>query len=222
MYISQSLHKLVTTGECSKGVLNNIDITASLYHSGAIAAYEDYYQYNLSSFDGKLILNEAEIQYSSFRWLNLKYIDLRKSNLRNSDLSDVVWEEADLAEALLGRARLNRAVLRGANFENASLNSADLLGADFSNCNFRGADLDGADIRAANFTGANCEGVIFDGDGPKDPRFLGSNFTDANLKDAIISIEQLRFSYLCRTIMPDGTVNDRDYTLVQSLMNGSI
>jgi uncharacterized protein YjbI with pentapeptide repeats len=220
MNISPSLKELVTTGKCSSGILNNIDITAGLYHSGAIAAHEDYYEYVLNKFDGKLVLNEAKMQHSSFRWLRLKYIDLRKSDLGNSDLSDVIWEEADFSEASLGRARLNRAILRGANFEKADLNSSDLLGADFSNCNFSGANLDGADIRAADFTGANCKDVIFDGDGPKDPRFLGANFTDANLEGARIDIKSLDFVYLCRTIMPDGTVSDRDCNFVQSFVQG--
>ena len=75
--------------------------------------------------------------------------------------------------------------------------------------------MDGVDIRAANFTGANCEGAIFDSDGPKDPRYLGVNFTDTNLKDAEIYIDDNKFVYFCRTIMPDGTVVDRDCDLAE-------
>jgi uncharacterized protein YjbI with pentapeptide repeats len=217
MNISQPLMKLITTGDCQDGVLDDIDIMASLYHAGAINADIDYQQFVLDRFDGKLILNGASLQKSSFRRLQLKSIDLKKAKLWQADLSDVIWEQANFAEASLGRARLNRAILRNANFENAYLESADLLGADLSDCNFSGANLDGADIRAANFTRTNCKGVIFDDDGPRDPRFLGANFTDANLEGARISPNAFESVYLCRTIMPDGTVSDRDCELVKTL-----
>jgi uncharacterized protein YjbI with pentapeptide repeats len=62
----------------------------------------------------------------------------------------------------------------------------------------------------------------FDGDGPKNSRFLGAEFTDANLEGARINIKFLNFVYLylCRTVTPDGTISDGDCKFVQSLVQG--
>lgn len=220
MNISISLMKFLTTGICEDGekcLLDKINITASLYHAGLLFANIDYQEDVLNEFNGKLSLKGASLQGASFRRLQLKSIDLKKPNLADTDLSDVIWEQANFFGSFLGGARLNRAILKGANFENAQLQNADLLGADLSNSNFTGADLDGVDIRAANLTGANCQRAIFNSDGPRDPQFLGANFTDANLKDAEIYEEDYRLVYLCRTTMPDGTVSNRDCELVENL-----
>jgi uncharacterized protein YjbI with pentapeptide repeats len=218
--ISQSLMTFCTTGICENAGLADVDITAELYHAGAISAYLDYEQYSLDKFDGKIILESANLSNASFRRLELKYINLRNAVLTNADLSDVIWENSDFFGASLTRARLNRAILRGANFENAMLPYADLLGADLSNSNFVNANLDGVDIRAANFRGTNCTGAIFNDDGPRDPLFLGADFTDANLEHAKISEGDLHWVYLCRTTMPDGKISNRDAELVANLFDG--
>lgn len=215
MKLSASLMELITTGASQNGNLEGIDILASLYHAGALFAYEDYKEYILNKFDGTLNLEGAKLQGANFRRLQLKYINLKNADLSNADLSDIIWEKADFSGATLKNARLNRAILKDANFEKADLAYADMLGADFSNSNFAGAFMDGVDIRAANFTKTNCEGVVFDSDGPKDPQYLGANFTDANLKDAEIYDIDNKFVYFCRTVMPTGTVNNRDCELLE-------
>jgi hypothetical protein len=64
-------------------------------------------------------------------------------------------------------------------------------GANLSNSNFTGAQLAQADFRGANLSGA-C--------------FVDANLVDARL-GASVNLHQAVF---CRTLMPDGTRNDRD------------
>ena len=218
---SESIKKLITTGEAKNGNLEGVDITASLKKAGALLVNEDYQEYELKKFGGRLNLEGANLKGASFRRLRLESINLRNADLTNADLSDVIWEKADFTGAKLWLVRFNKAVLKNANFDQVQLDSADMLGADFSNANFAGVFMDGVDIRAANFTGANCEGATFDSDGPRDPQYLGANFTDANLKGAEIAINGNKFIYFCRTIMPDGTINNRDCELAEKWSEAS-
>lgn len=213
---SESLGKLVTTGNAKNGNLEGVDITASLQESGALFVNLDYQMFELKKFNGILNLEGANLRGSSFKRLQVNKINLRNADLTDADLSDVIFLEADFTGARMYWTRLNKAQLRNANFENSELGYADMLGGDFSKANFAGVFMDGVDIRAANFTGTNCEGAIFDSDGPKDPQYLGANFMDANLKDATIYIDGNKFVYFCRTIMPDGTVNNRDCELLET------
>ncbi len=213
MNMSESLMKLLTTGTCENGQLEGVDITTSLYHAGALFANFDYQEYVLNKFDGILNLEGANLRGASFKRLQVNAINLKNADLSNADLSDVFWNKADFSGAKMYWTRLNKARLRNANFENAELGYADLVGGDFSHANFTNAFMDGVDIRAANFTGTNCEGVVFDSDGPKDPQYLGVNFSDANLKGAEIYIEEPKFIYFCQTIMPDGSINNKDCEL---------
>lgn len=69
--------------------------------------------------------------------------------------------------------------------------------------------------------------AVIDSDGPYDPYYLGANFTDANFKGAEVYLMDWivdedspneenvtkipkKNIFLCRTIMPDGTINNRD------------
>jgi hypothetical protein len=83
MNISVALMMLLTTGVCTDGeqcILDNVDITASLYHAGAIDANLDYQEYILNKFDGKLSLAEASLHNASFRRLQLKFILMCKED----------------------------------------------------------------------------------------------------------------------------------------------
>lgn len=67
----------------------------------------------------------------------------------------------------------------------------DFRGANLSNSNFTGAQLAQGDFRGANLSGA-C--------------FVGASLADAKLGASV----NLHNAVFCRTIMPDGSVNDRD------------
>ena len=226
MNISLSLNELLTTGKAKNGQLEGVDITASLYHAGALGGSLDYQEYILEEFNGVLDLEGANLQDASFRRLQLKEINLKGANLSGADLSNIIWEKADLSGANMYYTRFNKAHLINANFSKAEMGGAELLGGDFSGANFTDALMDGVDLRASNFTGANFERAIFDSDGPYDPKYLGANFTDANLRDlgnstfgdggaAASYIGDLKFIYFCRTTMPDGTISNRDCKLAE-------
>ena len=68
---------------------------------------------------------------------------------------------------------------------------ANARGANLSNTNFRDADAYGADFRGANLS--------------------GSCFVKANLRNAKLgSSVNVGGAIFCRTLMPDGSINDRD------------
>ena len=65
MDVSVALMMLLTTGACEDSercILNNVDITASLYHAGAIDADLDYQEYVLSKFNGQLKFSRSEFK----------------------------------------------------------------------------------------------------------------------------------------------------------------
>ena len=210
MSIAESIEKLVTTGKVKNGKLKGVNITKTLEEAGALYIDEDYHEYGLSKFDGVLDLEGTNLQGADFSRLDLQEINLKNADLFNADLSNVNWYKADFSGAKMYWATLNKASLRNVNFQGATLGYSDLLGGDFSNANFKDANMDGVDIRVSNFKGANLENVVIEFDGPQNPQYFGANFTDANFKGATIYIDEEESVYFCRTIMPDGTINNRD------------
>jgi hypothetical protein len=81
----------------------------------------------------------------------------------------------------LGKCDLAGADLSGANLKGANLGSANLLGADLTGADLRGANLDKACLTNADLTGAKI--------------------------NASTNADSARY---CGTIMPDGSINDRD------------
>lgn len=67
----------------------------------------------------------------------------------------------------------------------------DLRGANLSKSNFTGAQLAQADLRGSNLSGA-C--------------FVGANLLDAKLGNSV----NLGGAIFCRTLMPDGSIDNRD------------
>lgn len=86
---------------------------------------------------------------------------------------------------------LRRTNLRGADLSNANLQRVFLFKA-----NLRDAFLGGANLQGANLLEANLRGV---------------NLIGTNLQGVIqLTEEQLSEALLCKTILPDGAVNNRD------------
>jgi uncharacterized protein YjbI with pentapeptide repeats len=224
--VSESIQELITTGTARNGNFEGVDIIKILTDAG-VAYFSDGEQtHYLKKFD-TLDLEGANLQNAKLRFLSAKKISLRNANLSFADISNNYWDEADFSGATLHRANLSRSTMRGSNFEKSFSGALELLGGDFTNASFKDAEMDGVDMRAANFTSANFENAIIDSDGPYDPHYLAANFTDANFKGAKISLIKLTIDddspsgenitgraieniILCRTIMPDGTINNRD------------
>ena len=217
---SESIKQLINTGKAKNGNFEGVDIIKTLEDAG-VASFSDGDQiYFLNKFDA-LDLEGANLRNASLKFLSARKINLKNANLSWANISNVRWDEADFSRAEMYRTDFSRSYLRGANFEKSNSGGLELLGGDFSNANFKDSCMDGVDMRASIFTGANFENAVFDSDGPYDPYYLGANFTDANLRNlgknfecgggaAASYLKNDKSVYFCHTIMPDGTINNRD------------
>ena len=210
---SESIKQLIATGKVRNGNLEDVNITKTLIEAGAVSVDQDYQEYFLSKFDGVLDLEGTNLRGADFKRLRAKEINLKNADLFGANLSDVFLEKADFSGARMLWGWLNKARLENANFQGASLLYTDMFGGYFAKANFSNAAMDGVDIRLADFTGANFGKVTIYHDGPKNPKFFGAIFTDANLTDSEIYFpendEQFKV-FFCRTIMSDGIINNRD------------
>ena len=157
--------------------------------------------------DGKKDQGKSlDLSRSNLGLANLRRADLINVNLIGANLSGVLLTNALLNHALLIRADFTDADLFFTKFNDAALNDACLSGAYLID-----ADLSGADLSDANLSGANLSGADLS----------GANLSDANLSDADLNSvklsnlnglteEQLKKAKLCKTEMPDGTLNNRD------------
>lgn len=210
---AESIKQLVTTGKVKNGNLEDVNIITTLIEAGAVYVDEDYQQYYLTKFNGVLDLEGTNLRGADFKRLQASEVNLKSADLSGANLSDVNWTKANFSGARIIWAWLNKAWLENANFQEAQLSYTDMFGGYFVNANFSNAAMDGVDIRLADFTGANLEKVTIYHDGPKNPKFFGAIFTDANLTDAEIYFPEndKQFKvFFCRTIMSDGTINNRD------------
>ena len=129
---------------------------------------------------GGVNLLEAKLIYTKMRDTYLKQSNLSMANMTYADLS-----RANLSEANLNNATLWFTNLRGATLKNANLREADLSEADLSSANLVGADLRETNLRETNLSYSY---------------LTGANLTGANLTGA-------RF---CKTMMPNGSINNED------------
>jgi hypothetical protein len=150
-------------------------------------------------------LNEDNVNLSAAPLAKayLAGVQLPRTRLSGADLSEAYLVRAhlvgaDLSKAHLVGANLFKANLSGANLNGADLNGADLNGADLSEAYLVGANLIRAKLFKANLSGANLD------------------LTDLNQDSRMVLgmmagiSEGIRHTQFCQTIMPDGTVNNRD------------
>lgn len=142
---------------------------------------------------------------------------LHKANLYRARLQGASFEEAKLKGANFKEANLQHVNFSDADLRNAIFSSAKLCNTEFKNTRLQKATFENTDLQAACFDEANLQGASFKKAKLQDAILLESSdlkdtdFTDANLQHAAIdSLEQFKDSKLCRTIMPDGTVWNRD------------
>ena len=128
--------------------------------------------------------------------------ELTRADLTGARLTYAVLVGANLHWADLNGADLFGADLRGANLKFADLPEADLGGADLTDADLTFADLYGASLRGADLRGADLFGVDMDND---------TDFTGANLFRAHgLIARELAEAITCRTIMPDGEIDNAD------------
>lgn len=131
-----------------------------------------------------------------------KYCDLTDAPLGGRDMRGADFQNANLSGAVLAKANLGERPMEKrtlvSNFEDANLRRADLSGANlhlanFTNSYLREANLSGADLGDALMVNANMKGAVLAG---------------ANLKGAKMDGAKLDDATFCKTVMPDGAVND--------------
>jgi uncharacterized protein YjbI with pentapeptide repeats len=130
-------------------------------------------------------LREALLNDTDFNNTNFEQANFEGANLQNANLSDAFLFEANLSQAILTSANLSQSILIRSNLSSANLDGADLSGAFLVRANLQGANLRGADLTQANLNEANLTGAFLD---------------DAALTQ----------TFLCKTVMPDGEVVNRD------------
>jgi uncharacterized protein YjbI with pentapeptide repeats len=152
-------------------------------------------------------------------------ISLQRANLSNLDLDRAFFAQANLQETILSNSGLAGAKLQGANFSvaelsqvalgdaflfEANLNRANLSRADLNQAILVRANLSGADLNNANLQGAFLVRANLRGANLRDANLRNANLNEANLSSANLDGADLSQAFLCETIMPDGTPENRD------------
>lgn len=173
-------------------------------------------------------LRGINLYRTNLQWADLRNINLQKANLQKANLQDCHLHSANLQAANLQHINLQAANLHRANLQRANLYSANLGGGVLHYANLQFASLQAANLQAANLKGANLRGTFLYGANLQDTNlesvnlqgaFLaeanlqGANLCKANLRNATgLSESQLNQSRLCMTILPDGSISNRNCT----------
>lgn len=182
-------------------------------------------------------LEGANLENANLKKANLKGVSkptiLTSANLKNADLSEAKLNGAILFKANLEGANLSRSdlsVVLVRLLDTMSIHCTDLREANFSGANFSHANLKikvlvgDIWIRHLHKLGFNRDRIrvsnsfsqmfIVHGGTPLktekicNPALVDSNFSRANLKDAVLEGIELNQIVLCETTMPDGSVSN--------------
>jgi uncharacterized protein YjbI with pentapeptide repeats len=139
-------------------------------------------------------------------------------------LARLVWTEQSRRTALatlLGAALLGQAPVSVASKKKAKASSKPCYagtrctpgkGRNTSGCDFSGSveffegDFRGANLSNSNFTGAQLAKANFRGANLSGACLVGASLADAKLGGSV----NLHNAVYCRTLMPDGSINDQD------------
>jgi hypothetical protein len=128
--------------------------------------------------------------------------DFSGDNLRGKDLHSATFKDVDLSDANLCGANLESTSFADSDLSDANLSFVNLDSSSYSKTSFAGANLTGATFRVAtfskvNFSGANLAGVDLTGANIADTDFSGATF--------------------CRTVQPDGRLDNRDCDICENV-----
>jgi uncharacterized protein YjbI with pentapeptide repeats len=200
------LQRLLKTNQCPNCDLSNADLTdTNLF--GANLANANLKGAILKSAN----LGSANFSDADLSGANLQQAYLDRATLENANLTQANLSGAYLKNATTTGVQLRGATLRGAKLQNADLIGVNLQGADFSETNLSGVFFSGfRSIRSATipifgsmyspamFTALICQNAPFSSSQNESEEFrrlgiefvpanlVGSNFTGANLADAVL------------------------------------
>lgn len=201
---------LLSQSNLSYANLNKTNFTACL--RGAFTAFR-----KIDFSDANLI--HAKFIDSVFYGVSFVYSNLAETQFTRSKLDLSNFTQANFSHAHLNQAQSKRDAMHGwgsnfylANFCGADLTQANLYGY-FQSANFSRAKLNNAILTTSNDTippniphlQKLTESGLWAGTNFKDADLTGAHFYDTDNKPADLSQ-----AVFCRTIMPDGSINNRD------------
>ena len=165
-------------------------------------------------------LNNANLEAADFFSANLIDTNLDNSRLDGVILTDVLYSEKTVfpqgfdpkahgaiyigPDADLQDAQLKSAFLRFVNLENAGLRGANLSAAQLQMANLQSADLTGANLEKAHLQKATLMGAVL-----TDADLTEADLTEADLTEADLTDAGISAAHFCRTVMPDGSINNK-------------
>jgi uncharacterized protein YjbI with pentapeptide repeats len=120
---------------------------------------------------------------------------LQEAKLIERDNTAISLSNADLSNTNLSGMNFYRSNLSGTTLNGANLSNTNLSGANLSNINLIEANLSGANLGNANLSNTNLDGV---------------NLSYANLNNVNLNNVNLEYALLCKTILPDATISNRN------------
>jgi len=157
-----------------------------------------------------LDLREIILKGSNLTAIILSRGQALKVDLNGSDLSNCNLQGADLSGCRLDQCNFSNSDLRRANLQRSSCRGSDLIQAKLQNISFHDHNIHDTDFTASNFTEAsfgssylngrfsqaNFRGSNFHKATLKNFHSQGSDFSDADLRDIILSTSvDIRYSY---------------------------
>lgn len=161
---------------------------------------------NSSTEKDEQILNLSQTNLSK---ANLSKFNFQRAILKGSNLQKANLTEANLQEANLIKANLQRTELRKAELQKATLINAELQHTNLTQVDCQNANLHGAYLQNSILVEAKLQNAILSEANLQKVDLTDANFSEANFQHVDNCIE-LRNAKLCRTILPDGTICDRD------------
>lgn len=190
----------------------------------------DIYKTNFSEAN----LNGANFRETKIVSSKFKRASLCAANLSNLYIDNAEMYLADLRGANLSKSRITYSDFNLANFNGANLtktkfsSDVDLEGADFIGADLSNAEIKNVDLTDANFASSNLYYTNFKNSNLTDTFFLETDLSYTNLKN--VNLTRAKFkkanlyytdltganlsdavfedSKFCKTIMPDGIVNN--------------
>lgn len=135
----------------------------------------------------------------------LQSLDSKRKGFLLLFLQEAKLIERDSTVISLIGADLSHTNLSGMNFYRSNLSSTNLNGANLSNTNLSGANLSGVNLNEANLSGANLGNANL-----SNANLESANFSNANLNNVNLNNVNLEYALLCKTILSDATVSNRN------------
>jgi uncharacterized protein YjbI with pentapeptide repeats len=158
-------------------------------------------------------LTDADFSHTTLTGAQLSGANLTNANLRCAKLGKADLADANLRGALMRGVKMPFANLTGADLIGAQLIRADLPNSDLTKSRLNGANLTMSKLLFVNLSLSNLSGTCLYRTDLSQANLSGANLsgtdlTEATLAGVDLSKVDLSSARLCRTIMPNGSVEN--------------